>query len=138
MKQCHFGEYPPDWKQIAQRVKEAAGWRCVRCGHPHAPADGYTLTVHHLDCNKSNCEWWNTPALCQRCHLKIQGKVIMARPWILPHSEWFKPFVAGYYANANKLPTDQAWVMANVDELIAVGQGLAEQRADGQSALMEE
>ena len=28
------GVYPPDWSEIARRVKAAAGWRCVRCGHP--------------------------------------------------------------------------------------------------------
>lgn len=27
-------DYPPDWEQIALRVKEAAGWVCVQCGRP--------------------------------------------------------------------------------------------------------
>ena len=31
------GHYPEDWKEIAFRVKESAGWRCVRCGHPDEP-----------------------------------------------------------------------------------------------------
>lgn len=57
------------------------------------------LTVHHLDLDKSNCRWWNIPALCQRCHLQIQHRVIMDRPWAMfEHSEWFKPYVAGFYA----------------------------------------
>jgi hypothetical protein len=32
------------------------------------------LTVHHLDSDKENLAWWNLPALCQVCHLAIQGK----------------------------------------------------------------
>lgn len=32
----HFpGTYPPDWKEIQSRVIEAAGRRCIRCGHPY-------------------------------------------------------------------------------------------------------
>ena len=32
----HFisGTYPPDWPQISLAVKERAGFRCERCGHP--------------------------------------------------------------------------------------------------------
>jgi hypothetical protein len=56
------------------------------------------LTVHHLDGNKVNCRWWNLAALCQRCHLQIQGKVRMERVWPWEHSAWFRPYVAGYYA----------------------------------------
>jgi hypothetical protein len=90
--------YPADWKEIAQAVKDAAGWQCVRCGHRHEPEAGYCLTVHHLDIDPANCAWWNVVALCQRCHLSIQGKVIMERVYMFPHSEWFKPYVAAYYA----------------------------------------
>lgn len=35
--------YPADWPVIARAVKEAAGWRCVRCDHPHDPKAGRTL-----------------------------------------------------------------------------------------------
>ncbi len=55
-------------------------------------------TVHHLDGNKANCAWWNLLPLCQRCHLTIQGKVNPHQPFMLEHSEWFKPYVAGFYA----------------------------------------
>lgn len=119
------GEYPANWKQIAQQVKDNANWCCIRCSHPHEPATGHTLTVHHLDNDKSNCAWYNLTALCQKCHLRIQGKVIMHRPWYLPHSEWFKPYVAGYYASVHGLTTDRAYVLARMDELIAMGQAHA-------------
>lgn len=125
MARNHRGEYPPNWAEIAKQVKADAGGKCVRCGHVHEPATGYTLTVHHLDLDKSNCEWWNLAALCQRCHLQIQGKVIMERPWMLPHSEWFKPYVAGYYAHHFGLPESREEVVRCVDHLIALGQGAA-------------
>lgn len=91
------GNYPPNWNEIAQAVKDAAEWKCVRCGHLHDIPAGFMLTVHHLDMNPSNCAWWNIPALCQKCHLTIQAKVVMERFWMFEHSEWFKPYVAAYY-----------------------------------------
>lgn len=117
--------YPPEWHDtIKHQVREEAGHRCVRCQHPYVKGDGEwsrcddlcahdgptrredgrtfarwrILTVHHLDGDKGNCRWWNLAALCQRCHLEIQGKVRMDRRWLRPHSEWFKPYVAAYYA----------------------------------------
>lgn len=79
------------------------------------------LTVHHLDANKLNCRWWNLAALCQRCHLTIQGKVKLHRPWFLEHSEWFKPYAAGYYASTvlgEELSREQ--VMERLDELLGL------------------
>ena len=94
------GAYPDNWKEIAREVKDAASWCCIRCGHGHDPESGYTLTVHHLDINPANGAWWNLLALCQRCHLSIQGRVYVDRPWVMAeHSEWFKPYVAGFYAH---------------------------------------
>ena len=58
------------------------------------------LTVHHLNGVKADCRWWNLAALCQRCHLTIQGKVVMDRVWPWPHSTWFEPYAAGWYAAA--------------------------------------
>lgn len=117
------GEYPPDWPQIARQAKEEAGWCCIRCGHPHDTKSGHMLTVHHLDLDKSNCRWWNIAALCQRCHLRIQGKVIMERVWMLEHSAWFRPYCAGYYAHHFGRPDDRESVEKAMDELIALGQG---------------
>ncbi len=92
------GQYPPDWKLIAHRVKEAAGWRCIRCHEPNNKQSGHVLTVHHMDGDKSNCEWWNLLALCQRCHLSVQAKLDPQIPFFLPHSDWIRPYVAGFYA----------------------------------------
>ena len=112
------GQYPENWTEIALQVKREAGERCIRCGHPNDPDNGYGLTVHHLDLNKSNCEWWNLAALCQRCHLRIQGKVFMEQIYMFEHSPWFKPYVAGYYANMNGHPTDKNWVMEHLELLL--------------------
>lgn len=136
-----LSQYPKKWPEVANQVKEDAGWRCVRCGHPHEhpgqhrpcdmrcdlmrhpEVDGIleeidtdgnikihvtwnskqrqrVLTVHHMDGKKWNLRWWNLVALCQVCHLIIQAKVDMDRPWVMfEHSEWFKPYVAGFYAH---------------------------------------
>ena len=75
----------------------ATGQRIVE-GYREVEARWRILTVHHLDGDKLNCRWWNLAALCQRCHLAIQGKVQMARIYPLEHSDWFKPYAAGWYA----------------------------------------
>jgi hypothetical protein len=115
--------YPPEWPFIAEKVKEAAGWCCVRCSAGHSREGWRILTVHHLDGDKSNCRWWNLAALCQRCHLSIQGKVKMDQAYLYPHSEWFKPYAAGYYAfrvlgeDLNRLEVER-----RLAELLAAGQ----------------
>lgn len=91
-------------------------------------ADGYTvtarwrvLTVHHLNEVKADCRWWNLVALCQRCHLNVQSRVKLDRPWPFDHSEWFKPYAAGYYASsilAEELDREQT--TARLDELLAL------------------
>lgn len=75
-------------------VREAADWIPPRV----IEAQWRILTVHHLDGNKLNCRWWNLAPLCQRDHLLIQRKVVMGRPWPWEHTEWFKPYAAGFYA----------------------------------------
>jgi hypothetical protein len=60
---------------------------------------GLNLTVHHLDGDKSNNAWWNRLALCNSCHLNVQSRVIVDRPWLFAHSEWFIPYVCGFYAS---------------------------------------
>jgi len=130
--------YPLAWHRgVKHLVREQAGHRCVRCGHPYvagagewSPCDercshrgparlsyraddgsdvenlehelateagvvvGYgkavearwrILTVHHLNGVKADLRWWNLAALCQRCHLTIQGRVVMERVWPWPH-----------------------------------------------------
>ena len=93
-----MGEYPPNWKEIAEATKTEAGWKCIRCGHGHSRETWHVLTVHHFDGDKSNCRWWNLLALCQRCHLSIQGRVDPNQAYMYEHSDWIKAYVAGFYA----------------------------------------
>jgi hypothetical protein len=64
--------YPTNWDDIAKAIKDAAGWRCSRCGDPHS-YPGHILTVHHIDGDPANCDRRNLVALCQSCHLHVQG-----------------------------------------------------------------
>src|SRR3990167_7650791 len=113
--------YPPEWPSIAAAVKAAAGWKCVRCGCAHSRDDWRILTVHHWDGDTGNCRWWNLMALCQRCHLSIQGRVDPRQPYFLEHAEWCKAYAAGFYAwkylHAH-LSREQA--LARLDELLAL------------------
>jgi hypothetical protein len=78
------------------------------------------LTVHHLDEDKANCLWWNLCSLCQRCHLRMQRAVVMDRPWYYEHTEWFKPFAAGFYAwKYEGLELDRTEVEERLEELLA-------------------
>lgn len=134
------GEYIPERKALHNAVRAAAGDRCIRCGHPSGdtfaermpcdercthPRDGKLriLTVHHLDGHKANNRWWNLLALCQSCHLTIQGRVIPERPWLFEHSPWFKPYVAGFYASFyGGLDITREEAEANIDLYLAMGQ----------------
>jgi hypothetical protein len=62
---------------------------------------------------------------------QMQGKVKMERRWLHEHSDWFKPYVAGYYAHVylnEDVTREQA--EARMDELLALEQGLRD-RATG-------
>lgn len=94
-----MSDYPKDWPEIAKRVKDKSQWKCERCGHANEVETGHVLTVHHLDGDKSNCAEWNLAALCQRCHLRIQGRIKMDQLFFIEitgMAEWFKPHYEGY------------------------------------------
>ncbi len=141
--------YPYAWANgdpaVKDLVREQAGHRCVRCHHPytkgagewspcddvcahggpvrHGPTEAQwrILTVHHLNGVKGDCRWWNLAALCQRCHLVIQGRVVLERVYPFEHSEWFKPYAAGYYASVylgEDLTREET--MLRLDELLAL------------------
>jgi len=96
------GIYPFDWPEIAASVKEKVGNRCERCGHPNDPPSGHMLGVHHLDRDKSNVADWNLAALCQRCHLHIEGKTLrqvyemsLQSTTFGVNEDWLKPHLPG-------------------------------------------
>jgi 5-methylcytosine-specific restriction endonuclease McrA len=114
------GTYAPDRDEIHDRVRAEAGGKCIRCQHVDDVVTGHVLTVHHFDGNKSNNEWWNLMALCQRCHLKVQGRVNPSIPYFLEHSDWAKPYVAGFYAwKYEHVLLTREQVMGRLEELLA-------------------
>ena len=134
------GEYVANRKELHNQVRAEAGNRCIRCGHPEGdtfrtratcdarcthPPDSKMriLTVHHLTGQKDDNRWWNLLALCQSCHLTIQGRVIPERPWLFAHSEWFIPYVCGFYAQyyGGKYIT-RGEAMETPDRWLALGQ----------------
>ena len=156
--------YPAYWNELAEKIKDEAGWRCVRCGHPHEspkeripcddkcdlvrhPEIAYVatmvedkslhlfrnqyglwpsqrqrvLTVHHMDGDKSNSAWWNLVPLCQVCHLYIQGTVTLSQVYYLEHSDWFKPYAAGWYAHTYLgLDMTREEVEGRIEELLTM------------------
>ena len=79
------------------------------------------LTVHHLYGDKADCRGWNLAAVCQRCHLRVQRTVVMPRVFPWEHTEWFKPYAAGWYAHAylgDDLSREET--LARLDELLAL------------------
>ena len=94
-----YNFYPNDWPVIAAKIKAKANHRCEKCGIP----DGNCLTVHHLVPNKQLCEDWNLAALCQRCHLILQGMDLnidfdlnQALFSFFEVPAWFKPHLDGF------------------------------------------
>jgi len=101
-------EYPPEWPEVAEQVKQDNDWQCERCGHDHEAEPPWVLTVHHLDENKQNLEDWNLAALCQRCHLQVQNKVDWYRDTLTGvHTEWMAEHVRQYneWARERDKPT---------------------------------
>jgi hypothetical protein len=133
------GRYRPGWSDLGENTGETSDidpWSGLTATPADATAgdliDGgidvearwRVLTVHHLvsgDEAKRDLRWWNLAALCQRCHLTIQGRVQMERVYPWPHSEWFKPYAAAWYA-WTYLGEDltRAETMARLDELLAL------------------
>ena len=114
-----MNDYPVNWDDIAKAVKDEAGWICVRCKHPHQREGWHILTVHHWDADKTNCQWWNLMALCQRCHLSIQARVKPHQPFMFEHSDWCKPYAAGFYAfKYLKERLTRAQAMLRLNELL--------------------
>lgn len=72
--------YPANWKEIAMKVKEDAGWKCQNCGvQCRKPGERFTthkltLTVAHLNHVPEDVRPENLRALCAPCHLRYDAK----------------------------------------------------------------
>ncbi len=121
---CRIRPAPVGWPTTPADIlrEDREGFRQARTYE--VDAAWRILTVHHLRLGaeaKRDLRWWNLCALCQRCHLQIQGKVQMERIWPWPHSPWFRPYAAGWYAFTylgEDLTREQT--IARLDELLAL------------------
>lgn len=72
--------YPKNWKEIAGKIKNDAGWKCQGCGiqcrRPGEPFTTHrlTLTVAHLNHIPEDVRPENLKALCAPCHLRYDAK----------------------------------------------------------------
>lgn len=72
--------YPANWKEIAMKIKEDAGWKCQNCGAQcRKPGESFTthkltLTVAHLNHVPEDVRPENLRALCAPCHLRYDAK----------------------------------------------------------------
>jgi 5-methylcytosine-specific restriction endonuclease McrA len=71
-------KYPSDWHAISLRVRQAAHWRCERCGTSQGfpLPGGYRVvltTAHVLNPDPSDCRQENLQALCQACHNRLDA-----------------------------------------------------------------
>jgi len=96
-------KYPPDWKDVRQRILAHASYRCELCGvRNHSSIRRYkqtpqlfdysgqyleclletgdysdeihiVLTVHHVNDDPTDNRDCNLLALCQRCHNKLDA-----------------------------------------------------------------
>ena len=72
--------YPKEWKLISKSIKDAADWKCQKCGkqcrRPGEPFDTHrnTLTVAHLNHTPEDVRPENLMAMCAPCHLKYDAK----------------------------------------------------------------
>jgi 5-methylcytosine-specific restriction endonuclease McrA len=75
--------YPDNWTELATAIKQAAGYRCNRCGLKCLPSiDSYrhldlsirrklSAQVHHIDGNPARNDKSNLVCLCSGCHLRM-------------------------------------------------------------------
>lgn len=54
---------------LKEKIRQRDGYRCQVCRRPQVECQG-TLTVHHIDYDKTNSDETNLISLCRRCHTK--------------------------------------------------------------------
>jgi hypothetical protein len=122
------GSQPFDATNLAAQLTDELGYEVAHEAQAQAVIRGRLveaqwriLTVHHLNRIKHDLRWWNLCALCQRCHLTIQSKVYLERPWYREHTEWFKPHAAAWYAwSFLGLELSREETLERMEELLAL------------------
>ena len=124
-----MNDYPSNWRDIATRVKDEAGWKCVRCGHAHSREGWHVLTVHHLDGNKANCVWWNLLPLWRGLSAAGLAATLILGSILLTQTTPKPSFLVVLVAPQDKAP---GWVIqaSNSHEIQLIPLGVVEVPAD--------
>lgn len=70
-----FEKYPLGWTKIfKEQIRLKYQYKCCKCG-VHEVELGRRLSVHHINCDKSNLKVENLITLCPSCHLKTHWEI---------------------------------------------------------------
>ncbi len=61
--------YPKDWGKISAKFRELHNYTCKECG-VDCSEHHFLIDVHHIDSDKSNCDYSNLQCLCKYHHSK--------------------------------------------------------------------
>ncbi len=71
--ECDAEGYPFVWNKISEQVRRDANDECSMCGKAYLlPEFKSSLTVHHRDRDKANCQRHNLESICWECHLGFE------------------------------------------------------------------
>jgi hypothetical protein len=107
------GAYVTEWAKISYQVKKDAGWRCVRCGHPNEGSGPHNRIPCDEHCDlERHPESVDFPEVAGQilAYFALVGSPAFTAAGSPPawpqqrqrvltvHSEWIRPYIAGYYA----------------------------------------
>ena len=61
--------YPENWSKISEAFRKSRGYKCENCG-VNCSTDTKLVEAHHIDGDKSCCEYKNLKCLCVYHHWK--------------------------------------------------------------------
>lgn len=62
-----INQYPKNWSILSTKYREHMKWKCEKCGNDFSENKS-RLDTHHINGDKSNCNYYNLKALCKMCH----------------------------------------------------------------------
>lgn len=66
-----YSEYPPEFNaNLREEIRQRDNKLCQWCGEAN-----HILDVHHIDCDKQNCNPDNLITLCRPCHRKVHWEL---------------------------------------------------------------
>ena len=66
-----ISDYPENWAEIRDELKDARGWRCELCGF--TAYRSAAIQAHHIDHDKNDNSHANLQVLCLTCHKSKHG-----------------------------------------------------------------